>query len=1236
MNRRFSRLVAIALVSAAFSSTTLIAQNNTDEAAVKKLVEQLFVSHQKKDLDGAMACWSAKSPLFIAYKRYLENDFVNSEETQFLNITLTRLKTETDQAFARLRYDTKWRDAKTKQPDQQTVIFDVQFAKEANEWKLWQLSDTVNNLARRLVAAERKDERAELLKDEKDAVTLELVRVLGNAGIMQASQGKFNEALRLNDISLEVAGVFGEIIGNAHCYWSRGQIFYKQSKYLQALENLQHALRLFQEAKDKRWEAWTLMKLGQIYEGTSKYMAAMAQYEMSLKIMLDIGNKDGEAAAHDSIGNVYLLRAKHTEALAQYEASLKITRDIDDKEDEAKTLSNIGNVYQATGKYAEALARYEASLKIERELGNTEDEAKTLNNIGVVYQLTGEYTEALTRFEASLKIKRDIRDRLGEAGSLANIGLVYQATGKYIEALAQFEAALKIMRDIGNRAVEAKMLNNIGNVYQATGRYAEAVAQYEASLNITRDIGDRVGEANALGNIGLIYQSTGRYAEALTRFEATLGINRDTGDRTGEASTLNNIGNVYQLTGRYAEALTRFEAALKIMHDIGNRVGEASMLNNIGLVYRLIGEPTKALAQHKAGLKIMRDIGDKAGEAIALNNIGNVHRLTSRYADALTQYEMSLKIKRDIGDRVGEANALGNIGNVYQLTGRYAEAVAQYEASLNITRDIGDRVGTITSLANIAVVYRSQKQWQRAADSYRQAIQLIELTRTKTKEPSLQTGFFARYISPYHGLVESLLELGSSPDEVLTVSERAKARTLVDLMAGNMVSVLKSMTDTQRMREQELNANIIATTLQLNNALAVPAVDRGRVEGLRKQINAARDEYDEFRRQLFIAHPELRTRQAEFEPASLGRVNQTLFDKEPTLCLLSYLVTINKVLLFVITRAGDVPTVTIYTLKALDGRPLTQEELNRRLSDFAKRYKNESGVYTSEARELYKILLHPAEAALAGKAHMVIVPDGILNTLPFHILMNERGRHLIEERGVSYAPSITALVEMVGLADQRRGEPVGPQTFFAMGRRTFPDHPEFIKQELPWAEEQVAGIARLFSAKAYTKEVATKANALAEMGKAKYVHFSTHAELNNVMPMYSAVVLGKGPNDDGMLYARELSEMRLKADLVVLSACETGLGQQVSGEGLLGLTWALFAGGAPSSVVTQWKVQDQSMTELMLEFYGQMRKPARGGRPVSKAEALRQAQLKLFRPNGTGAYKHPYHWGGAILVGDWR
>jgi CHAT domain-containing protein/Tfp pilus assembly protein PilF len=1134
----------------------------SEEAEIKKVVEQMFTAFAKEDLDGVMACWAEKSPQFAEFKQFAQNDFVTADDTQFVNVMFTHWKIEAEKATVRLRFDWKWSDVKTKKPAQQATVWNVQFVKEADGWKWWQPSDAINDLSNELLLAKTKEEREKKLNDEKELVTARLVSTLRNASGTQAKQGNFAFALKLSDLAFEVAETLGDKASLGWCWMRRGLLFHYQSQYPAALENYQRALPLFREAKDKQGEAETLNNIGVVYDSTGRYALALAQYEASLNLAKEIGDKGVEAKTLGNIGNVYQLMGNYAEALAQYEASLKIERELGSKTGEAETLSNIGVVYQSMGKYALALAQYEASLNLAKEIGDKGVEAKTLGNIGNVYQSTGKYAEALGAFEASLKINQEIGDRAEEATTLIGIGIVYQSVGKYALALAQYEANLKVLRELGMKAEEAGTLNTIGSVYQLTGKYALALAQYEASLNLAKEIGDKEVEAMALGNIGIVYDSTGKYAEALAQYEASLKIEQEIGDRAGEAGTLNNIGIVYRSTGKYAEALA--------------------------------------------------------------------------------QYEASLKIEQEIGDRAGEAGTLNNIGVVYRLTGKYAEALAQFEAALKISEPIGDIDTALHSYRSIGEVHQAQQQWESASEAYRKAITLIEQVRAAAKEPSLQMGFFEQYTSPYYGLVTSLLAR-NHVEEAFQTAERAKARTLVEILQGGRVDITKAMTAEEKRREQELNERIALANLELRTLQSQSNPNQSKLSDVKSRLFAARQDSDAFRIRLYHAHPELQAQRGAFSPLTVAQAAQFILAQQAhDLLVLEYIVGDDQTWLFALNGTGQ---LAVYPIK------MTHKELSQRVNALREairlREADKLGALPQIEAALRQLdsLLEPLSNVLAGARQVCIVPDDVLWEVPFAALKTQEGKYLVETHAVFYAPSLTALKAEVEAGKKQQQTP--QSQLLAMAPFAYPDSENSQRTRemplrgtfgaLPKSESEVTAVSALFDTKPYLREAATEHRAKTEASRVRLLHFATHGVFEPLQGMYSGVLLAEekgggsigseGAGEDGYLEAREIVELDLKASLAVLSACETARGQLSRGEGVLGLSWAFFVAGCPSTVVSQWKVADESTAELMKAFYLQLCKG------TSKDVALQKA-MATVRSNPK--WRHPFYWASFLLVGDWQ
>jgi CHAT domain-containing protein len=299
------------------------------------------------------------------------------------------------------------------------------------------------------------------------------------------------------------------------------------------------------------------------------------------------------------------------------------------------------------------------------------------------------------------------------------------------------------------------------------------------------------------------------------------------------------------------------------------------------------------------------------------------------------------------------------------------------------------------------------------------------------------------------------------------------------------------------------------------------------------------------------------------------------------------------------------------------------------------------------ARALYDLLLKPAQSQLQNKTTLVIVPDGTLWNLPFQALQSAAGRYLLEEHAIFYAPSLTVLREMVKAHRQPTKRAQSQSTLLAFGnpavskqtaegvRRVALDEK---LEPLPEAEKQVSELARLYGlsqSRVYTGADAREDRAKREAGNYRILQFATHGILNNGSPMYSHLVLARAEgdsNEDGLLEAHEMMKLNLHADMVVLSACETGRGRIGAGEGLIGMSWALFVAGSATTIASQWKVESASTNELMLEFHRNLKSGSEDAQmQITKARALQQAALKLMRD---GRYAHPFYWAGFVVMGD--
>ncbi len=704
-------------------------------------------------------------------------------------------------------------------------------------------------------------------------------------------------------------------------------------------------------------------------------------------------------------------------------------------------------------------------------------------------------------------------------------------------------------------------------------------------------------------------------------------------DQEGVAHAQNNIGNIYLSQGNHAQALEYFRKGLALSEKLGDKDGMAVTLDNIGLVYSKQGDYAQALEYLQKSLALREEMDGKGGIARTLKNIGNVHYNQADYAQALNYFQKSLALREALGNKNGIAVALRNIAKVHQKQGRHALTLDFAERAAAMARRIGETEVLWPARLMSGAAYRAIKEPTKAREAFEEAITTVETLRASVAGgEEEQQRFFASKVSPYHAMAELLIAQGRLT-EALTFAERAKSRVLLDVLQTGRVNVTKAMTGQEQEQERKLRAEIISLNTQVTGATQKDKPDQATLNELKALREKARLNYEAFQTSLYAAHPELRIQRGEAPIIKAGEIMALLPDAGSA--LLEYVVMDETTYLFAVTKAGG---AQVYTL------PIKRDELIKQTESFRGQLAGRDLGFRASARKLYDLLLKPARAQLRGKTNLVIVPDDKLWELPFQALLAEGDRYVIERSAISYVPSLTVLREMKAKRNRGRADPAGPALLAlgnpALGKETIERATLALRDEkldpLPEAEMEVKALRRLYGmsrSKVYIGAEAREDRVKIEAGQATILHFATHGTMNNASPMYSHLVLAQGDkNEDGLLEAWELMQMDLKADLAVLSACETARGRFGAGEGMIGLTWAMFVAGAPSTVVSQWKVESASTRDLMLGFHRKLRAPSAAVK-FTKAEALRQSALRLMKNPETS---HPFYWAGFVLVGDGR
>ena len=901
-----------------------------------------------------------------------------------------------------------------------------------------------------------------------------------------------------------------------------------------------------------------------------------------------------EALRLSQLGVQQLNTGQFQEALKTFEQALAIVKQIGDTAGEGTTINNIGAVYKNLGQYAKALEFYQQALAIFKQIGYTAGEGTTLNNIGEVYQGLGQYTKALEFYQQALAIAKQIGDTAGEGTTLSNIGGAYHGLGQYTKALEFYQQALVIFKQIGDTAGEGTTLNNIGEVYRNLGQYAKALEFYQQALVIVKQIGNTALEGTILNNIGLVYNSLGQYAKALEVFQQALVIFKQIVYTAGEGRTLNNIGEVYRNRGQYAKALEFYQQALVIVKQIGDTGGEARTLNNVGLLYRNLGQYAKALEVFQQALTIAKQIGDTALEGATLSNIGAAYQGLGQYAKALEFYQQALTIAKQIGDTAVEGTTLNNIGEVYRNLGQNAKALEFYQQALTIAKQIGDTAVEGTTLNNIGEVYRNLGQNAKALEFYQQALTIAkQIGDTAVESTTLNNiGLVYNSLGRYADAEKTLFA-------AIEVLESLRTKTLSD---DQKISIFETQTQTYRLLQQALIAQN-----KINAALEISERSRARafIELLASKNSGNIDN------------------QQAVKPPNVEQIKQIAKVQNAT--LVQYSVNESNLYIWVIKPTGKIAFKQV-DLKSLN-TPLARLVNKSRLSIGAggrgiKVEPKDESSKKQNLQKLYEVLIEPIASLLPTNPdeHVIFIPHDSLFLVPFVALQDKDGKYLIEKHTILTAPAI----QVLDLTHQQRQKVTGKDVL-VMGNPIMPKVgiPPVQLQPLLGAEKEALTIANLFKIKAITGKDATKAAFKQKLSSARIIHLATHGLLDDAdKSIPSAIALAPTSNDNGLLTPAEIFDLKINAELVVLSACDTGRGA-ITGDGVVGLSRSLITAGASSVIVSLWAVPDSPTSELMTEFYQQWQKNP------DKAAALRNAMLITMKK-----HPQPRDWAAFTLIGE--
>jgi CHAT domain-containing protein/Tfp pilus assembly protein PilF len=1069
----------------------------------------------------------------------------------------------------------------------------------------------------------------------------------------------FAAARQIFQSSLELSQKNQDNDGQVLALIKLGEVDRAQQRYLEALVPLQRAVTLAGNGDDSLTQNAAIFMLGRTYDDVAEYDKALALYrsaraiaakrqDVSTGVMIDnnIATIDQQRGLHREakplferiIATAQTLQKQHNQpitannlaiaciaaktgqaphqivlqkfcgkgivdaTLAENVDRLRLTHVNGLRTLEANALNNAGISTAGLGDYAGAIAFHQRSLLIHDETKVPALAATSLNNVGNIYVAMGNYPKALETYDRSLKLVRSVQVRDLEATTMNNMAQVYQYQGQFKRAIDLTQQAITIVRAITNRHQEATLLNNLGASYMSIAEYEQSKQAFEQALAIYKQVGDRGGEATTLNNLGIWASTKGDQTKAIAYQQTALKITQTSGDRTKELATTANLGRTYADIAQYAKAFESYDKALAMSRQLQNPSWEITTLSNIAATSRTIGRYDKSYGLYQEVIQQADRLGEVLTGSIARSGMANALIEQRQTKIALPLLETALKSQQTIGAKSHEITTRRSLGRLYAKQKELPQAIAALEQVRQDARILGLPLEETLATQDLAQTYLEADRPTEAQTMAQSAIVLAQKVEDKSTQAKALTTLGAAYLASNQA---------AQAETVLRQAIDIWESTRPGLQDRDKVSLVETQAETYRLLQRSL-----VKQKQLDRALEIS--ERGRARAFVE---------------LFASRLGASTQ----PPApNLAAIQAIARNQKVTLVEYSQ-VSDRELYIWVIKPDGQVTfhqsdfSDMKISLNRLVETARSGIGVNRNSRRNPEATVNSSEPNRNELATLHRLLIAPIAGDLPKDTAQTVVfmPQGPLFLVPFAALEDAAGKALIESHTIATAPAIQALALSQKLKTAQPNTTPNPQNQLIVGNPTMPKLPNFVLEPLPGAEKEAIAIGQLLSTQPLIGPAATKTTVVQRMQTAKVIHLATHGILDTDRgDIPGAIVLAPGnstTNTDSLLTAGEITNMKLQADLVVLSACSTGKGD-ITGDGVIGLSRSLSLAGVPSVMVSLWDVDDASTAMLMTEFYREWR----SGK-FNKAQALRQAMLTTRK-----SFKQPWNWGAFNLIGEIR
>lgn len=925
-----------------------------------------------------------------------------------------------------------------------------------------------------------------------------------------------------------------------------------------------------------------------------------------------------------------------------------------------------------------AIEKYKEAVPHLRLAGDSRGEGQVFEMVGEIYYSFSEYRESISYVDQAVKIYSAAGLSGDEARALGTLASCYLSMSQWQKSIDIYQEALVLSKKTGNRRSEAFILSNLASAYSEWGEYQRAIEFSQKALLLRREVNDRRGEGRTLVQMGDIYRDISDNQRALDYFNQAVPILREQKDLQWEGYVLEDIGTVYEALGDYENAVENYTLTLSIMRSIGDRRIEASMYEHIGGVYLKRAEFQKALDSLNRGLLIYKSVGFLVGEVDSLNKIGQVHQQLHDYQKALSFFNQALSLSREIKNSNRTATSTFNLGVLYTDLGEPQKSSEYLRRALATQNGLSPQ-SEASVLYELAYAQIRLDNINEARVLLESALRILDSIRSSVMTRELRISYLASKWDYYNLYIDVMMQLHkqSASPELMAIafqtSEHVRARVLQELLTEARIDIRRGV-DSELVTQEQSLQQMLGAKGEVLMKLRMSS-NRGEEEvSVEKEINGLKTELRQIQTEIRQKSPSYAAL-TQSETLNLKEIQQQILG--PDTILLEYslgaersylwLVTQTSIDAFELPKRSTIEDAAQQVYDVLTARTRCKPGKDREAVPLTQAVQLEAR-YPQIAAKLSEMVLRPATAQLGNK-RLLIVSEGVLQSIPFGALplptLGNRTAQpwtpLMAEHEVINLPSASTLAV---LRHELAGRKAAPKTLAAIANpildaaslarfnaslnintlATAADSPlrnfgvacaGMGVPALPFSKREAEAIAALTAPNDRQLMVgldASRAKILgADLTQYRIIHFATHGLLNSRHPDLSGLVLSlvdeKGMEQNGILQLHEIYNLKLNADLVVLSACETALGTEIRGEGRIGMTRGFMYAGAARVLASLWKVDDEATRDLMKLFYEKLLREK-----MRPAAALRAAQLEMRRQK---RWQSPYFWGAFTLQGEY-